>query len=200
MLVLGVPTKTLLRATELVAATRRAPGLSPAALDPAGVFAWRDLVVDGREDSAQVKWLADQHCELVRGDGVVTKPGVVDVDGRELAYDRLVIATGSSPVVPPVVDGLDYWTNKEATETTEVPRTLLVLGGGPVGCELAQFFARVGSNVTLVQADERLLPNVDADAAASCRGARRRRRGAAAVSQWQSVTEKFRPSACRHGP
>ena len=97
---------------------------------------------------------------------MVTKPGVVDVDGRELAYDRLVIATGSSPVVPPVVDGLDYWTNKEATETTEVPGTLLVLGGGPVGCELAQFFARVGSKVMLVQADERLLPNVDADAAA----------------------------------
>ncbi len=161
-----MPTKTLLRATELVAATRRAPGLSPATLDPAGVFAWRDLVVDGRDDSAQVKWLADQHCELVRGDGVVTKPGVVDVDGRELAYDRLVIATGSSPVVPPFVDGLDYWTNKEATETTEVPGTLLVLGGGPVGCELAQFFARVGSKVTLVQAEERLLPNVDADAAA----------------------------------
>jgi pyruvate/2-oxoglutarate dehydrogenase complex dihydrolipoamide dehydrogenase (E3) component len=68
--------------------------------------------------------------------------------------------------VPPVVDGLDYWTNKEATETTEVPGTLLVLGGGPVGCELAQFFARVGSKVTLVQDEERLLPNVDADAAA----------------------------------
>jgi pyruvate/2-oxoglutarate dehydrogenase complex dihydrolipoamide dehydrogenase (E3) component len=161
-----MPTKTLLRATELVAATRRAPGLGPATLDPAGVFAWRDLVVDAREDSGQVKWLADQRCELVRGDGVVTKPGVVAVDGRELTYDRLVIATGSSPAVPPVVDGLDYWTNKEATETTDMPGTLLVLGGGPVGCELAQFFARVGSKVTLVQDEERLLPNVDADAAA----------------------------------
>jgi len=161
-----MPTKTLLRATELVAATHRAPGLSPSTLDPAGVFGWRDLVVDERDDSAQVKWLEDRHCELVRGDGVVTKPGVVDVDGRELAYDRLVIATGSSPAVPPVVDGLDYWTNKEATETTEVPGRLFVLGGGPVGCELAQFFARVGSKVTLAQDDERLLPNVDADAAA----------------------------------
>src|SRR5439155_26311456 len=81
-------------------------------------------------------------------------------------YDRLVIATGSSPQIPPVVEGLDYWTNKEATETSEVPGSLLVLGGGPVGCELAQFFARAGSQVTLVEADERLLPNVDADAAA----------------------------------
>jgi pyruvate/2-oxoglutarate dehydrogenase complex dihydrolipoamide dehydrogenase (E3) component len=161
-----MPTKTMLRATELVAATRRAPGLSPATLDPAGVFGWRDLVVDGRDDSAQVKWLADRRCELVRGDGVVAEPDAVTVDGRKLPYDRLVIATGSSPAVPPVVDGLDYWTNKEATETTEVPGTLLVLGGGPVGCELAQFFARVGSKVTLVQQDERLLPNIDADAAA----------------------------------
>jgi pyruvate/2-oxoglutarate dehydrogenase complex dihydrolipoamide dehydrogenase (E3) component len=161
-----MPTKTMLRATELAAATRRAPGLGPASLDPAGVFGWRDLVVDERDDSEQVKWLADRHCELVRGDGVVAKPGVVSVGDRELPYDRLVIATGSSPAVPPVVEGLDYWTNKEATETTEVPGTLLVLGGGPVGCELAQFFARVGSRVTLVQNDERLLPHVDADAAA----------------------------------
>ena len=81
-------------------------------------------------------------------------------------YDRLRDRNRSSPVVPPVVEGLDYWTNKEATETTTVPGTLLVLGGGPVGCELAQFFARVGSKVTLVQDDERLLPHVDADAAA----------------------------------
>jgi pyruvate/2-oxoglutarate dehydrogenase complex dihydrolipoamide dehydrogenase (E3) component len=77
-----------------------------------------------------------------------------------------VVATGSSPVVPPVVDGMPYWTNKEATETTEVPETLLVLGGGPVGCELAQFFARLGSRVTLVQSADRLLPRVDAEAAA----------------------------------
>jgi pyruvate/2-oxoglutarate dehydrogenase complex dihydrolipoamide dehydrogenase (E3) component len=161
-----IPTKTMLRATELVAATRRAPGLDPASLDPTGVFGWRDIVVDERDDSEQVKWLADRRCALVRGDGVVAKPGFVSVNGRELPYDRLVIATGSSPAVPPVVYGLDYWTNKEVTETTEVPETLLILGGGPVGCELAQFFTRVGSKVTLVQQDDRLLPHVDAEAAA----------------------------------
>jgi pyruvate/2-oxoglutarate dehydrogenase complex dihydrolipoamide dehydrogenase (E3) component len=161
-----MPTKTMLRAPELVAATRRAPGVTAGALDLSGVFRWRDLVVDGRDDDAQVKWLASKRCELVRGDGVVAEPGVVRVDGREFAYDRLVIATGSSPRIPPVVEGLDYWTNEEATEATEVPRTLLVLGGGPVGCELAQFFARVGSRVTLADQEERLLPHVDADAAA----------------------------------
>jgi len=161
-----MPTKTMLRAPELVAAARRAPGVTADGLDLPGVFRWRDLVVDGRDDAAQVEWLVSKRCELVRGDGVIVEPGVVHVDGGNLEYDRLVIATGSSPRIPPVVEGLDYWTNREATETTEVPGTLLVLGGGPVGCELAQFFARVGSRVTLAETAERLLPSVDADAAA----------------------------------
>ena len=159
-----MPTKTMLRAPELVAEARRAPGLKPGTLDSAGVFAWRDLVAE-RDDSSQVEWLAGQRCELVRGDAAVTRPGVVSVGERELEYDRLVIATGSAPAIPPI-PGLDeYWTNVEATETTEVPEALVVLGGGPVGCELAQFFARVGSKVTLVQADDRLLTRIDAEAA-----------------------------------
>jgi pyruvate/2-oxoglutarate dehydrogenase complex dihydrolipoamide dehydrogenase (E3) component len=159
-----MPTKTMLRGPELVAAARHAPGVQVDGLDPAEVFRWRDLVAE-RDDSSQVDWLAAMNCELVRGDGVVTEPGAVLVDGRAIPYDRLVIATGSSAVVPDVVDGLEYWTNKEATETTEVPSKLLVLGGGPVGCELAQFFARVGSRVTLAQTADRLLPRLDADAA-----------------------------------
>jgi len=161
-----MPTKTMLRAPELVAAMQRTPGIADSGLDVPGVFRWRELVVDGREDAAQAEWLAAKQCELVRGEGVVAEPGLVRVDGRELAYDRLVIATGSSPEIPPVLDGSDYWTNREATETSEVPGSLLVLGGGPVGCELAQFFARAGSRVTLFEAGDRLLPNVDADAAA----------------------------------
>jgi len=162
-----MPTKTMLRGPELVAATRRAPGIEPARLDPVGVFGWRDKVAE-RDDSSQVEWLAGQRCELVRGDATVVAPGLISVDGREVEYDRLVVATGSSPAIPPIpgLDTVDYWTNVEATETLEVPGSLLVLGGGPVGCELAQFFARVGSTVTLAQGDERLLPRVDAEAAA----------------------------------
>jgi pyruvate/2-oxoglutarate dehydrogenase complex dihydrolipoamide dehydrogenase (E3) component len=162
-----MPTKTMLRATELVAETRRAPGITPAGLEVAGVFGWRDVVAE-RDDSSQVKWLGDRRCELVRGDARVLRPGVVEVEGRELVYDRLIVATGSAPVIPPIpgIENVDYWTNEEATETLEAPGSLLVLGGGPVGCELAQFFARVGSKVTLVQGDERLLPRVDAEAAA----------------------------------
>jgi pyruvate/2-oxoglutarate dehydrogenase complex dihydrolipoamide dehydrogenase (E3) component len=104
----------------------------------------------------------------VRGDGVVTEPGIVTVGDTEIRYDRLIVATGSSPMIPAIdgLDTVDYWTNVDATETTEVPARLVVLGAGPVGCELAQFFARVGSQVTLVQGDERILARVDADAAA----------------------------------
>jgi pyruvate/2-oxoglutarate dehydrogenase complex dihydrolipoamide dehydrogenase (E3) component len=160
-----MPTKTMLRGPELVAAARHAPGVEVSGLVPSEVFRWRDLVAE-RDDSSQAAWLESQGCALVRGDGVAAEPGVVRVDGRALPYDRLVIATGSSPVVPPVFDGVDYWTNREATETVDVPGTLLVVGGGPVGCELAQFFARVGAKATLVEGGERLLPQVDAEAAA----------------------------------
>jgi pyruvate/2-oxoglutarate dehydrogenase complex dihydrolipoamide dehydrogenase (E3) component len=163
-----MPTKTMLRAPELVAAASQTLGsIGPATLDPQKVFAWRDVVAE-RDDSSQVKWLASQNATLVRGDAVVTEPGVVQVADQELRYDRLVIATGSSPAIPPVegLDSIDYWTNVQATETTEVPARLAVLGAGPVGCELAQFFQRVGSQVTVVQNDERILSRVDADAAA----------------------------------
>jgi pyruvate/2-oxoglutarate dehydrogenase complex dihydrolipoamide dehydrogenase (E3) component len=161
-----MPTKTMLRAPELAAAARRTPGVHVDGLDGAAVFAWRDVVAE-RDDSSQVEWLASRRCELVRGDAVVVSPGVVRCGDTDLDYDRLVIATGSSPAVPPI-PGLaetDYWTNIEATETLETPERLVVLGGGPVGCELAQFFARAGSDVTLVEGDERLLPSVDSEAA-----------------------------------
>ena len=98
----------------------------------------------------------------------VPRAGLIQVGDTELRYDKLVLSTGSSPAIPPL-DGLeevDYWTNVDATETLEVPARLVVLGAGPVGCELAQFFQRVGSQVTLVQGDSRILSRVDADAAA----------------------------------
>ncbi len=163
-----MPTKTMLRAPEARAAALRAPGADAGALDPAAVYAWRDAVVDHRDDAAQVEWLDGHDCRLVRGRGRVDAPGVVSVEGIELPYDRLVVATGSAPAVPavPGLDSAGYWTNVEATETLEVPASLLVLGGGPSGCEFAQFFARAGSAVTLVEPAPRLLPRIDPDAAA----------------------------------
>jgi pyruvate/2-oxoglutarate dehydrogenase complex dihydrolipoamide dehydrogenase (E3) component len=162
-----MPTKTMLRAPELVAEAGRSYGaVTGAKLDPQRVFAFRDAVAE-RDDTSQVEWLETQNAKLIRGDAVAVEPGVLSVDDEALHYDRLVIPTGSSPAIPPVegIESVDYWTNKEATETLEAPDRLLVLGGGPVGCELAQFFARIGSQVTLVEGGPRLLARVDADAA-----------------------------------
>jgi pyruvate/2-oxoglutarate dehydrogenase complex dihydrolipoamide dehydrogenase (E3) component len=163
-----MPTKTMLRAPELLAAANHSAGaITGAKLDPAGVWHWRDQVAE-KDDSSQVEWLTSKNAEVVRGDAVVTKPGVVQVGDRAIAYDCLVIATGSTAFVPPL-EGLaetDYWTNIEATETSEVPGRLAVLGAGPVGCELAQFFQRMGSAVTVIEGSERILKRVDADAAA----------------------------------
>jgi dihydrolipoamide dehydrogenase len=163
-----MPTKTALRAPELVAEASRSFGaVTGAKLDAQRVFAFRDAVAE-RDDTSQVEWLEGQDAKLIRGDAVAVEPGMLSVDDEALQYDRLVIATGSSPAIPPIegIDSVDYWTNVEATETLEVPARLLVLGGGPVGCELAQFFQRIGSQVTIVEGGPRLLARVDAAAAA----------------------------------
>jgi pyruvate/2-oxoglutarate dehydrogenase complex dihydrolipoamide dehydrogenase (E3) component len=161
-----MPTKTMLRATELAASLDRAPGLEPEKPDPDGVWSWRDWVTSDWDDSSQLRYLRDWNCRLVRGEGRVARPGVVAVDGDEIAYDKLVVATGSRPAIPPV-DGLDtveYWTNREATRAHRIPESLVVLGGGPVGAELAQFYARMGARVTIVERGEHLLGRVHPDA------------------------------------
>jgi dihydrolipoamide dehydrogenase len=162
-----MPTKTMLRATELSSALDRAPGMAPEKPDAAGVWSWRDWVTSDWDDAGQVEWLNGQRCELVRGGGRVARAGVVDVGGKELEYDKLVVATGSSPLVPPVtgLDTVEYWTNQDATRTHEIPTSLAVMGGGPVGVELAQFFARMGSKVTIVEHGPRLLGRVHDEAA-----------------------------------
>jgi pyruvate/2-oxoglutarate dehydrogenase complex dihydrolipoamide dehydrogenase (E3) component len=163
-----MPSKTLLRAPELLAAMRLAPGLEEAELDPARVFWWRDQVVDGRDDSGHAEWLADRDVELVRGAARVVAPGRLDVDGRQLAYDALVVSTGSSPAVPPLpgLEDVESWGTAEATSASATPASLVVLGGGAAGCELAQLYRRLGSEVTVVQRGPRLLPRIDERAAA----------------------------------
>jgi pyruvate/2-oxoglutarate dehydrogenase complex dihydrolipoamide dehydrogenase (E3) component len=164
-----VPTKTLLRPTEVLASARLAPGAAEAVtgdIDVERVRWWRDQVTDGRDDSWHANWLGEQQAELVRGEARAVEPGVVAVGERELEYDELVVATGSTAAVPPL-DGLEdvaYWTNHEAVWASTVPASLVVLGGGPVGSELAQFFRRLGSEVALVEHNEHLLARVDADA------------------------------------
>jgi pyruvate/2-oxoglutarate dehydrogenase complex dihydrolipoamide dehydrogenase (E3) component len=164
-----LPTKTLLRPTEVLAASRLAPGAAEAItgqIDVERVLWWRDQVTDGRDDSWHAGWLEDQRAELVRGEAHVSRPGVVTVGDTVLEYDELVVATGSRPSIPPLegLDGVDYWTNRDAVWASSVPASLIVLGGGAVGVELAQFFRRLGAEVTLVEHNEHLLARLDADA------------------------------------
>src|SRR4051812_47032139 len=158
-----MPSKTLLRAPELQHAASRTPGVAASALDLDAIWAWRDWMTSDWDDAGQDEWLDSQNVALVRGEGRVSRPGVVDVAGHELEYDALVVATGSSPA--PHDYGEDAWTTADATSSHEVPERLTVIGGGVAGCELAQLYRRLGSEVTVVQRGERLLPRIDAEAA-----------------------------------
>jgi pyruvate/2-oxoglutarate dehydrogenase complex dihydrolipoamide dehydrogenase (E3) component len=164
-----IPTKTLLRSGEVLAAARHAPGAAEAVTDELEVervLWWRDEVTSRRDDSWHAGWLGEQKAELVRGEARVIRPGVVGVDDRELEYSSLVVATGSSPAIPPIpgIDDVEYWTSRDAVWADGPPSSLVVLGGGPVGVELAQFFHRLGSKVTVVESSGHLLARIDAEA------------------------------------
>jgi pyruvate/2-oxoglutarate dehydrogenase complex dihydrolipoamide dehydrogenase (E3) component len=163
-----MPSKTLLRAPELREAVGRAPGLERGPLDVDALFAWRDWVVSGWDDSGQVEWLDARRVGLVRGEGRVARPGVIEAGGQELAYETLIIATGSSPVSPliPGLEDVARWSTHDATSTHEVPASLIVVGGGAAGCELAQLYRRLGAEVTVLQRGTRLVPRLDSEAGA----------------------------------
>jgi len=158
-----MPSKSMLRSAEARAEARRLPALAGASVAPAldddeaafrAALARRDDVAEHLDDSGAAQEAADAGVVLVRGRGCVVRPGVVAVEGRELGWTDLVLATGSSVVHPPI-EGLDTiatWTSDEALSAHERPGSLVVLGGGPVGCELAQVHARFGVTTTLVEA------------------------------------------------
>jgi pyruvate/2-oxoglutarate dehydrogenase complex dihydrolipoamide dehydrogenase (E3) component len=164
-----MPSKALLRPPEAIAAARLVPGAAEAvsgAIDVERAFWHRDQVTGSLDDSSQAEWLADRDIELVRGRAQVTGPGRVEVGDRTVEFARLLVATGSVPTIPPIpgLEDAGYWTNREATSTHEVPGRLIVIGAGPVGCELAQAFGRMGSSVTLVDLSDRLLGHDHPDA------------------------------------
>ncbi|TDU88364.1 pyruvate/2-oxoglutarate dehydrogenase complex dihydrolipoamide dehydrogenase (E3) component [Kribbella voronezhensis] len=159
-----IPSKTLLRPGEALAAALDAPGAREAVtgtLDPHGVMSWRDFMVSGYDDSSQVSWAKSAGLEVLRGHGRLAGPHTVAVDDRTYTAHHIVIATGADPVIPPV-PGLQslpgIWTNRDVTGLVEVPDRLIVLGGGATGVEMSQALARMGAAVTLIERSEHLLP------------------------------------------
>jgi pyruvate/2-oxoglutarate dehydrogenase complex dihydrolipoamide dehydrogenase (E3) component len=170
-----VPSKMMIRAANLLAEARRIPGMAGAAtVDPD----WapvsrriRDEATDSWDDKVAVDRFTGKGGHFVRGPGRITGRGEVTVDTAEgarvfRARRGVVIATGTEPAVPPIpgLTGTPLWTNREAIETEEIPESLIVLGGGAVGAELAQVFARFGAQVAVVEALPRLLPAEEPEA------------------------------------
>ena len=158
-----IPSKTLLRPPEARSEAARVAGLSRPELDWPAMAAYRDYMVRHLDDAAQVGSYEDQGATVLKAAGRIVGPGVVDADGHRLEADHVVIATGSEPLVPPI-DGLrevGFWTNREATTFSEVPSRALVIGGGPVGVELAQLLSRLGAEVTVVEMAGRLMARED---------------------------------------
>ena len=153
-----IPSKSLLRPGEAVQGAREA-GAS-AQVDVADALAWRDFMVSSYSDAGQQRWLAEHGIDLFRGTGRLAGTGAVDVDGVRHTAEHVVVATGADPFVPPIpglreLDGV--WTNREATGMKAVPRRLLILGGGPVGVEMAQIVRRLGGETVLIEGSDHLL-------------------------------------------
>jgi len=160
-----IPSKTLLRPGEAIAAAKDAPGAREAVtgeLDVPAALEWRDFMVSDHDDASAVKWMEGAGIDLLRGEARIAGPNTVAVGDREATAEHIVLANGSDPFVPPI-DGLrdldGVWTNREVTALTEVPKRLLVLGGGPVGVEMSQALRRMGAEVALVEGADHVLPH-----------------------------------------
>jgi len=153
-----IPSKTLLRPGEAVHQTREAA--ATARVDVAAALAWRDFMVSDYSDAGQERWLASKGIDLLRGTGKLAGTGVVEVGGVLHTARNVVLANGADAVIPPVpglreLDGV--WTNREVTGMKAIPRHLLILGGGPVGAEMAQAVRRLGGAVTLAEGADHVL-------------------------------------------
>jgi pyruvate/2-oxoglutarate dehydrogenase complex dihydrolipoamide dehydrogenase (E3) component len=165
------PTKAYLVVAELLHDVNRLAGklgidVGPAALDLARVKARKDTLKKG--DAKWMQDLGDAGFDTFDGEAELLGLGSVRVGDEELGAERILIATGSRTAVPPIagIDDVEWIDHVSALELTELPESLLVVGGGPVGLEFAQIFARFGSRVTLVQGADRISPRSDEQASA----------------------------------
>jgi pyruvate/2-oxoglutarate dehydrogenase complex dihydrolipoamide dehydrogenase (E3) component len=153
-----IPTKTLLRPAEIRGESTRGAGVHAAVLDWPDLDGYRDYMTSAGDDSARVSGYEQMGITVIKGEGRIAGPGVIDVAGRRVEARQIILSTGSDPVIPPI-EGLreaGYWTNRQATALHEIPESVVVMGGGPVGVELAQFLRRFGAQVTIIQGGERL--------------------------------------------
>jgi len=153
-----IPSKTLLRPGEAVHEAREAA--ASAEVDVEAALAWRDFMVSDHTDAGQEKWLAENGIDLLRGSGRLAGPGVVEVNGVRHTAEHVVLANGADPVIPPVpglreLEGV--WSNREVTAMKAVPRRLLILGGGPVGVEMAQAVRRLGGEAVVIDMGDHVL-------------------------------------------
>lgn len=168
-----IPSKMMIRAANLLAEARRIPGVAGEVTvvpswDPVATRI-RDEATDNWDDRVAVERLERKGGRFVRGAGRFVAPHVVEVAGRHFeARTGVVIATGTTPTIPPVpgLDSVDYWTNRDAVMAKGLPESLIVLGGGAIGSELAQVFARFGVAVTIIEALPQLLPQEEPEAGA----------------------------------
>ncbi len=188
MPVLGcIPTKMMVRAADLLAEARRVNGMSGSSTvhpswDPVAARI-RDEATDDWDDTVAVERFEGKGGRFVRGWARLAGPGRVVVGDREFAARRaVVVASGARPWIPPVAGlaGTPFWTNREAVRTTQVPHTLVVLGGGSIGVEMAQVFRRFGAQVTVLETAPHLVGPEEPEAAAvlaTCSGPRASRCG-----------------------
>jgi pyruvate/2-oxoglutarate dehydrogenase complex dihydrolipoamide dehydrogenase (E3) component len=171
-----MPSKALLRPGQVVAEAHRIPGAAEAVdgIDAPAALARRDEVIHNLDDGDQLPWLEKFGIELVRGHARIAGERAVQVGDETLRARRaVVIATGTEALIPDIPGLRDArpWTNRDATTTKQVPESLIVLGAGPVGVELADAFASLGSRVTLIEAAPRVLAREETFAGAEVRTA-----------------------------
>lgn len=162
-----MPSKAMLRSaqvrkmaqrTEELGATTRALELD----DEGDAFRWaaarRDRISEYRDDSVAAASAIEAGVVLLRGNGYISGPNLISINEEVISWSDLVIATGSEPSLPKIkgIETIDSWMSDDALSVTDCPKSILIVGGGPVGCELAQIFARFGSKTTLVQEDRQL--------------------------------------------
>jgi pyruvate/2-oxoglutarate dehydrogenase complex dihydrolipoamide dehydrogenase (E3) component len=147
-----IPSKTLLRPPDLKGQSERAAGVGTPRLDFERLAQYRDYMVSNHDDSRRIANYEDRGVTVVKAPGTIAGPGRIDANGQALEGEAIIVATGAEAVIPPIpgLKEAGFWTNREATEISELPESAVFVGGGVVSVEIAQFLARFGVRCTII--------------------------------------------------